>query len=214
MTAPTTPPMTMNRVIHAAVRRDLARLDAALGSFRDGDRARARGLGAAFANLRAQLTHHHEGEDGHVWPALGGLGADAELLRTMETEHEAMAAALADADAAVATFVASASAAGAAAARTALSRARTVTEQHLAHEESDVEPLLVQHEHTPEWKAVEKALRSLPPGDAGRFFAWLTDGMEPQHRAYLRSTVPAPVVAVLSRVLGRRYHREVAPVWR
>jgi len=49
---------------------------------------------------------------------------------------------------------------------------------------------------------------------AGSFFAWLTDGMSDEGRAYLRKTVPTPVVVVLSRVFGRRYNREVAPVWR
>ena len=67
-----------------------------------------------------------------------------------------------------------------------------------------------------EWvrKQVEKALRKQPPATSGRFFAWLTDGMDPESAAYVRQTVPAPVVAVFSRVLGRRYHREVAPVWK
>ncbi len=48
----------------------------------------------------------------------------------------------------------------------------------------------------------------------GPFFAWLTDGMSDEHRAFLRTLVPAPVVTVLARVFGRRYGREVAPVWR
>jgi hypothetical protein len=39
-----TAPMTMNRLIHAAVRRDLDRLTAALASFPAGDQVRARDL--------------------------------------------------------------------------------------------------------------------------------------------------------------------------
>jgi hypothetical protein len=38
--------------------------------------------------------------------------------------------------------------------------------------------------------------------------------MSDEHRTFLRSTVPAPVVALLVRLFGRRYTREVAPVWR
>jgi hypothetical protein len=38
--------------------------------------------------------------------------------------------------------------------------------------------------------------------------------MSDEHRAFLKQTVPAPVVTVLSRVFGRRYHKEVAPTWR
>jgi hemerythrin-like domain-containing protein len=206
--------MTMNRVIHGAVRRDLARLDAALLAFPDGDADRAQGLARAFANLHTQLTHHHEGEDAHVWPMLAGVGVDSGLLETMESEHEAMSAALAETDAAMGTFARNASAADAAAARESLLRTRAVVDQHLDHEESDLEPQLQKHLDSPEWKAVEKKLRAGSPAEAGAFFAWLTDGMDNPERSYLRSAVPAPVVFLLTRVLGRSYNKEVAPVWR
>ena len=32
--------------------------------------------------------------------------------------------------------------------------------------------------------------------------------------ASLKSYVPTPVVLLLSKVFGRRYHREVAPAWK
>jgi hypothetical protein len=38
--------------------------------------------------------------------------------------------------------------------------------------------------------------------------------MTDEQRRFLRATVPMPVVVVLARVFGRRYGREVAPVWR
>ena len=65
--------MTMNQVIHHAVRRDLARLESASGSAPDGDVTRARQLGRAYANLQLELTHHHEGEDEFVFPFLANL---------------------------------------------------------------------------------------------------------------------------------------------
>ena len=43
--------MTMNQVIHGAVRRDLDRLSTALDRFADGDRGRAVELQRAFAEL-------------------------------------------------------------------------------------------------------------------------------------------------------------------
>ena len=50
--------MTMNRVIHGAVRRDLARLEAALAVAPDGDRERAGALRDAYARrgLRYRLV--------------------------------------------------------------------------------------------------------------------------------------------------------------
>lgn len=114
---------SMNKVIHAAVRRDLTRLGAALDTARDGDRRRAADLGRAWANLREHLS-------------------------------------------------------------------------------------------TPEWHAAMRQVRRQPPRAAGWFLAWLEDGGPDEARRFLASEVPAPVRLVLGRVLGRRYHRTVAPVWR
>jgi hemerythrin-like domain-containing protein len=207
-------PMTMNRVIHGAVRRDLARLTAALDSLRDGDTARAGELAGAFANLRRELTDHHESEDAHGWPALAKLGVDADLLEAMETEHADMSRALAETDAALGTLARTGTAADAATARESLARTRQVIDRHLAHEEGDLDPIVLQFADTPEWKAAEKQFRRRPPGDIGLFLAWITDGMEDDERAYFRSTIPAPVVAVFTTVLGRRYTKTIAPVWR
>jgi hemerythrin-like domain-containing protein len=208
-----TAPMTMNRVIHGAVRRDLTRLSTALSAFEDGDVARAGDLARAFGHLRAELTHHHEAEDAYIWPMLAKVGADPDTLAAMESEHHAMAEALAETDTALSRLASTGAAADAEAARTSVARCEQVVDQHLSHEEADIEPVMLQHEDSPEWKAVEKKLRSQPPKVAGEFFAWVTDGMRPEHEAYFRSTVPAPVVFVMSRVFGRRYRREVAPVW-
>jgi hemerythrin-like domain-containing protein len=209
-----TAPMTMNRLIHAAVRRDLDRLHTALGTAPDGDRARAADLERAYANLRRELTHHHEGEDTHIWPMLARIGVGQDLLGAMQEEHHAMADALAETGTAMTAYAASGSVVDAAAARASVVRTQEVVERHLTHEETELEPQLHPHVETPEWKAVEKKLSRQPPGVAGNFFAWLTDGMTEPGRAFLRATVPAPVVAVLSRAFGRKYHKEVAPVWR
>jgi hemerythrin-like domain-containing protein len=212
MTAPTD--MTMNRLIHAAVRRDLDRLSTALDRLAAGDRARAAALRRAFGHLRLELTRHHEGEDTHVWPMLARAGVDADLLAAMESEHHAMAEALADTDAALTRLAGTGSAADATAARAGVERTREVVDRHLVHEETELEAQLRPHLDSPEWKAVERKLSRQPPGVAGPFFAWVTDGMTDEHRAFLRQTVPPPVVAVLARVFGRRYNRDIAPVWR
>ncbi len=207
-------PMTMNRVIHAAVRRDLDRLADALAVAPDGDTARARDLERAYANLHAELKHHHEQEDAHVFPALTRLGIDTALLEDMDAEHHAMSDALDTMATAMQRYARSGSASDAAAAQASLEAGRVVIERHLTHEEGELEPLMQPHVESPEWKQAEKALRKGSPTATGRSFAWLTDGMDPESRSFLRSTIPPPVVALLSRVFGRQYHREVAPVWR
>ena len=206
--------MTMNRVVHAAVRRDLGRLETALDTFRDGDTERARDLQRAYGNLRRELTHHHESEDSLIFPMLEGVGVDHALVREMETEHQRMSTALAGVTTALDDLAASGSRADAEVTHAKVVETRAVVDQHLDHEERDLEPLVHPHVGSPEWDAVEKKLRSRPIGESGQFFAWLQDGMEERCRVYLRSTIPRPVTVVLSKVFGRRYHREVAPVWR
>jgi hemerythrin-like domain-containing protein len=209
-----TSPMTMNRVIHGAVRRDLDRFTAALGAIPEGDTARAAQLQLAFANLRRELTHHHEGEDAHVWPFLAGTGVQKDLLADMEAEHAAMSAALAETATALDTLARTGAVADAVAARSSMARTREVVVDHLDHEEQELEPLLAGHEGTAEWKAVTSQLRHRSPGDAGSFFAWLTDGISDGDRAALKATVPVPLTFVLTRAFGRRYTREIAPAWR
>jgi hemerythrin-like domain-containing protein len=206
--------MTMNRVIHHAVLRDLARLESALGAARDGDVARAGQLERAYANLQLELTHHHEGEDAFVFPFLADHGAAPDLLKAMDDEHHAMADGLAETHTAMAAYAASGSASDAEAARASVARTRAVIERHLSHEEDDLEPLLVPHMQTAEWKTVEKQLRPKSLVVTGRFLAWIQDGMTDDGRAYVRSRIPPPVVAVLGKVAGRSYHRNIAPTWR
>src|ERR1044072_8031883 len=91
--APST--MSMNKVIHCAVRRDLKRFRTALDAFPDGDRARATALHRAWQNFDAQLTEHHEGEHEVAWPALRAMGVADSSITSFDSEHEAMAADLA-----------------------------------------------------------------------------------------------------------------------
>lgn len=209
-----TGPMNMNRLIHAAVRRDFARLESALGSARDGDRERATQLETAFANLQRELTAHHKSEDALVFPFVAKVADAPDLLAAMEDEHHAMAAALAETRDAMVAYAATGSAAEAASARDSTVRTQTVVDQHLDHEEAEFEPLLLPHVTTPGWKAVEKKLQregSLTEG--GNFMAWVQDGMSAEGREFLNSTIPRPVTFLLSRLAGRRYRRDIAPVW-
>ena len=206
--------MTMNRVIHEAVRRDFARLEAALAAARDGDVARARQLERAYTNLHRELIQHHEGEDRVIFPYLAAVGIPSDLLTAMDDEHHAMAEALGEAREALSAYASSGSTADAERARAGVARTRSVVDRHLDHEERELEPLLEPHLESEEWKAVQKRVRPKSLAVTGRFLAWIQDGMSNEGRSYLRGTIPPPVTAVLGRVAGRAYHRDVAPVWR
>jgi DUF438 domain-containing protein len=205
---------TMNQVIHAAVRRDLARLASALGAAPDGDRARAADLNRAWGQLYDQLRHHHEQEDTLLFPAFARAGIPSGLIETMESEHQVMVSALQDVDAALSSYAASGSAADAATAREQVTTASVVVERHLAHEEAELEPALLSHEDDPVVREAMKAVRKQPPGQIGWFVEWLRDGASAEALAALDATIPRPVQKVFGTVFGRGYRTTIAPVWR
>jgi hemerythrin-like domain-containing protein len=206
--------MSMNKAIHGAVRRDLDRFRRALEAFRDGDRERAEALHRAWVNFDAQLTEHHEGEHEIAWPALQAIGIAAPTIASFDAEHEQMAADLAATGEAMATLRRTASRADADVAAAAMQTLQTTTVTHLDHEEQETEPALTTHEGDPAVKEMGKKFsRRTGPAKAGIFFAWVQDGATSEERAALSASVPGPVLAVMGGLLGRRYRKEVAPVW-
>jgi hemerythrin-like domain-containing protein len=205
--------MSMNKIIHAAVRRDVSRTEQALRALPEGDRVRARQVQRAWQHLVKELTHHHEAEDALAWPFLLSRGVDPGLMAAMEGEHGAMKEALTRASAAIDAVVADPTAVRAAGAADEVARSRTVIDAHLAHEEEDVEPLLDAYEDDPEWKAAAKGMRPARITDAADALVWMQDGAGERERTSLRSHIPGPVIAVVTTLFGRRYRREVAPTW-
>src|SRR5215210_2561250 len=86
--------LSMNTVIHAAVRRDLQRFAKALDEFPMGSTQRATELNRAWRHLAHQLYHHHHSEDTIFWPALREAGADESLVSALGGEHDRMAEAM------------------------------------------------------------------------------------------------------------------------
>ncbi len=203
----------MNKVIHGAFRRDLDRFVAALTTFRAGDSARARQLSRAWDNFDRQLTDHHEGEHEIAWPALESIGVTPETIAQMDAEHELMAAALAETRTAMSALSTSPGQEQAATARTAMEQLREVTVSHLDHEEREIEPVYLKNAEGPEMKEMGKKFARVGPAKGGVFFAWVLDGATPAERASLGETIPGPVLKILVGVFGRRYRKEVAPVW-
>jgi hemerythrin-like domain-containing protein len=209
------PSMSMNKVIHGAVRRDLQRFRNALDAFPDGDRDRAAALHRAWQNFDAQLTEHHEGEHEIAWPALKAMGVAESSISTFDEEHDAMAADLAATRTTMDQLARSASRADADTAAAAMAKLETTTVTHLDHEEQETEPILAANAEHPAYKQMAKQFsrRSGPP-TAGTFFAWMDDGATAEEKAALRESVPGPVLAIIGAIFGRRYRKEIAPVWR
>jgi hemerythrin len=206
--------MSMNKAIHAAFRRDLDRFLSALGRFTDGDARRAEELGRAWDNFDFQLTKHHEGEHEIAWPALAEVGVTQQTIDQMDAEHEVMAERLAAARAAMTALCAAPTAANAQTAATAMGELKTVTEEHLDHEEREIEPVYLAKQDDPVVKEMGKKFARVGPKEGGEFFAWMLDGGDPAAHATLKGEVPGPVLTILKNVFGRGYTKNVAPVWR
>jgi len=206
--------MSMNKAIHGAVRRDLARLLAALAAYPGNDAARAVALGRGWANFDNELTLHHEGEHETAWPALKAVGVSDELINELDAEHDVMASALAEARDAMNTFTTSASAADAEAARAAIEALQTITLEHLDHEERELEPVYLAKQDDPTIKAMGRKFGKVSPTRGGRFFAWVTDGATPSELAAIKGNVPGPVLMIIGGIFGRGYRRDIAPVWK
>ena len=136
---------TMNTVIHAAIRRDVARFDAALAAFPAGSQPRAEELNRAWKNFAFQIHHHHEDEETIFWPAFRALGADESLVSDLDGEHERMQGALTVADSVMQELRRSPTAANAEAARAAIAGLSEVLDEHFTHEERDLEPFAAGH---------------------------------------------------------------------
>lgn len=205
--------LSMNQIIHAAVRRDVTRTEQALRALDEGDSGRAREIQVAWRNLVRELTHHHEAEDANIWPFLEQRGFDPALLAEMESEHAAMKQSLGSASTAIDEVVKAPTSAQARSAADVVADCARVVNAHLEHEERDFEPVAAGLENDAEWKAMTKKLRPASIVDAANALAWMQDGAGEQERSSLRQTIPGPVVTLLTRLVARRYRREVAPAW-
>ena len=205
--------MSMNKVIHGAIRRDLDRFVGAVTTFTAGDTARAQQLARAWSNFDLQLTDHHEGEHEIAWPALESVGVTRETIAQMDAEHETMATALAGARTAMSSLASTAGQGEAEAALSALMHLRDVTIEHLDHEEREIEPIYLANAEGPEMKEMGKKFSRTSPAKAGVFFSWILDGATGEEKQALTSSVPGPVLKILTTLFGRSYRKDVAPVW-
>ncbi|MGV9709966.1 hemerythrin domain-containing protein [Gordonia sp. NPDC003424] len=213
MTTSVTTHKTMNTVVHAAFRRDLARFDDALSQPDASSPDRARHLTRAWDYLTDELHKHHSYEEDVFWPTLQTLGADLSLVQDLDGEHVAMRAALRDASTRMDEFASAPTSESAERARVAIGHLADVLLEHLAHEEHDLEPISAHYNDTPEMRRAVKTVIKKHRGHLGQLVAWLQDGASENERRGLRQEIPAPVVFVLNATGGRRYRREIGSVW-
>jgi hemerythrin-like domain-containing protein len=202
----------MMGILHDALRRDLARVRAALGG--PVPPAQRRALAAHVAWMMDFLHAHHEGEDAGLYPMVRAIDPTAgALLDAMAADHAAVdpavdalrdaAARWAESDAARASV------------RDALVALEDVLLPHLDREENEAMPVVsaaITHRQWHEWdQAHNIKTKSLPKlAEEG---LWLMDGLDPARRAIVEAEVPWVPRMIVLYGFGPGYRRRAAARW-
>jgi hemerythrin-like domain-containing protein len=187
------------RALHAALRRDLSRLQEAAGQLDDSTGVPLTVL-AGWDAFQAELDNHHAAEDDDLWPVLRPELSDPGELASVDamvTEHQLLAPALAGVDAALR---------GGGELTAPVERLSNVLLDHLAHEEREVLPLVEQHLTQAQWRAFlhkERSRRSAR--ERPEFLTWILDDASEQDAAAVLTELPPPARLVYRRVLRPRY---------
>ena len=202
---------TMMTIVHDALRRDLARLQAAVAV--PGNPRRVALAGHAAALMRF-LHSHHDNEDLGLWPMVRAADPGAAgVLDEMDAEH-AVVLPLVDGvvTAAPGYGAAEDGRAGLLAALDALAGPLLA---HLRHEEDAALPVVSAAITDRQWHDWEHAanVTGRPMAELGLEGHFLLDGLDPARARVLLHQVPAPVRLVLVRGFAGRYRRECAARW-
>ena len=187
------------RALHAALRRDLARLQQAAAQLDTSAGAPPTVL-AGWDAFRTQLDNHHTAEDDDLWPVLRQELSDPGELASVDAmvaEHQHIPAALDGVDAALR---------GGSELAAPVELLSSVVLDHLAHEEREVLPLIEQRLTQAQWRAFLHTERDRrPPRERPEFLTWILDGAGKQDAAAVLTELPPPARLVYRWVLRPRY---------
>jgi hypothetical protein len=219
-TAPDAPAdTTMMRIVHAALRRDLARAQAVLAEPGRAGGAQRHALGAHLGWMMRFLHAHHASEDAGLYPLVrrraAGAGEPLEVLDRMRVGHEAVAVAIAEVEAAAAALAADGSDDAVQRSADALEALAAVLLPHLQEEESEAMPIASRLVTQGEWAALEQEHNLDPKSMAELGFEghWLIDGVDDGDRATVLGLVPPIPRFLLLHGFARGYARHAAACW-
>jgi hemerythrin-like domain-containing protein len=192
------------RSMHAAMRRDLARLHAVAA--RTDGRLAPETVRDGFGELRREIEFHHHAEDDDLWPLLRerAPGYRADLITDeMVREHAQIPPAL---DRVARAFD------GDGDLLEAADALRNVVERHLDHEEHAALPLVERFLNDAEWHDfLHTERRKRPASERPTFLAWVLDEAAPDDAAAVLRELPPPGRVVYRRVMKPRY--EARRLW-
>jgi hemerythrin-like domain-containing protein len=218
-TADTPADTTMMRIVHDALRRDLARATDALTEPGRTSPHQRRAIGEHLTWMMQFLHAHHASEDDGLYPLVRErAGGDAEVLAVldrMHCGHEAVATAIAQVEAASATLAADGSDDAARRTIDSLDALGGALLPHLHDEEVDAMPIVSRLVTNSEWQAIEQEHNLDPKSTAELAFEghWLLDGASDVDRATVVGLVPPIQRFLLLHGYARRYRRHAAACW-
>ena len=204
----------MMRIVHNALRRDVARATSALTTWPYPNPTQRVAIAEHLQWMMEFLHRHHRVEDEGLYPLVRQRVPEAgRVLDVMDTDHQALASAIDRLTSSCRSYAQDPSARAEVAA--ALDDLATVMLPHLEREESEMMPIVAAAVSKAEWDAVEKDHAVTPLSRAELAFTahWLFDGATNADRALIRSVVPRPVAWAVETFAARDYERRSWQCW-
>jgi hypothetical protein len=203
----------MNRIFHAALRRDLERAIGSLTEMTHATPAQRTALAEHLDLVLDLLHHHHTGEDIGLWPLVRQRAPDlGSQLDMMEAEHASVASAIVSTRTATRQYAASTDLSAARRLREALVELSGVLLPHLDHEETEVMPRVTRALSDHDWSALSRQeLRNWNSfALAGTGFVWMADGMAQQDREVFNRQISTVFRWLVDKRYGAAYRRRTA----
>ena len=211
---------TMMRIVHDALRRDLARAQSTLGADPPPGPARRRAIAAHLAWMMQFLRAHHRSEDEGMYPLVRQRAEQRgpevlELLETMDRQHHAIAQSISAVEAAAAALQADATDVAMRPMLTALDDLAVSLLPHLRQEEDDAMPVVSALVTNAEWQANEQRnnIKGKSLAQLGFEGHWLVDDVSDEDRARVTHLVPAIPRFILLHGFARSYRRRREALW-
>ena len=208
---------TMMRIVHDALRRDLARASATLTT--SANREQRRAVAAHVTWMMGFLRAHHASEDEGLYPLVrtrvGAESSDGAVLDRMADAHDAIALAVSSVESAAAAVAADPSDRATQSTTDALDALETVLLPHLRDEEDAAMAIVSRVISDSEWRAIEKQYNLDPKSSSDLGFEghWLVDGASDADRATVLGLVSPVPRFFLLHGYARRYRRHTAACW-
>jgi len=195
-TGPPPPDTTEMVAVHQVFRHALHGAAHLVGGVAEGDTDRARLIAGYYDEVLTLLALHHDGEDELVWPKLlERAPAQAELVRTAESQHQEIHQPLERAQAALRAWEAGPDAQQSAGLVGALGELETGLVAHLDNEERTVLPLIGEHLTLQEWGELPgHAMRNYPGERIWLVLGLVRENMTQAQRDVMLAHMPPPAV--------------------